>query len=214
MSSKIEQAFEKRTKNVFVFIFPIIPTLTSFFLHFLFNFKKNYFISCMFTKFMWWILFLKMSMTFIKVVRNQIFKKVYFPLKPTWHSCFFIFHSYDPKQKQNHQISIIRAKIRSTQSQTCVKYRGFIICIKRNTDVNTGDLKILHKKMSKKGWFSRHYLQFLQNFVWFAFNFMLDWRAMTVTIHLALIVSPVLWLLSSCNTLSVTHSDTASYLEM
>ena len=31
-----------------------------------------------------------------------------------------------------------------------MKYRGNIICIKRNTDVNTGDQKILHKKMSKK----------------------------------------------------------------
>ena len=95
---------------------------------------------------MWWILFFEMSMTFIKVVKNQIFKKVYLPLKPTWRSCFFLFHSHDQKQKQNHQISSSRAKTRSTRSQTCVKYKGNIICIKRNTDVNTGDLKILHKK--------------------------------------------------------------------
>ena len=79
---------------------------------------------------MGWIPFLKMSMTFIKVVKNQIFKKVYLPLKPTWRSCFFLFHSHDPKPKQNHQISISRAKIRSTGSQTCVKYRGNIIFIK------------------------------------------------------------------------------------
>ena len=90
-------------------------------------------------------------MTFIKVVKNQIFKKVYFPLKPTLRSYFFLFYSHDPKPKQNHQISSSRAKTRSTRSQACVKYRGNIICIKRNTDVNTGDLKILHKKMSKKG---------------------------------------------------------------
>ena len=38
---------------------------------------------------------------------------------------------------------------KKTRSQTCVKYRGLIICIKRNTDVNTGDLKVLHKKISK-----------------------------------------------------------------
>ena len=51
----------------------------------------------------------------------------------------------------------------------------------------------------------------------FAFNFMHDWKAVTNTVHLApryqggsLIVSTVLWLLSSRNTLSVTHSDTAS----
>ena len=39
MSSKNEQAFEKRTKNVFVPILPI--QLKSIFLHFLFNFKKK-----------------------------------------------------------------------------------------------------------------------------------------------------------------------------
>ena len=87
---------------------------------------------------------------FHKSGKNQIFKKIYLPFKPTGHSCFFLFHWQDPKRKQNHQISTSWAKIRSTQIQTCVKYRGNIICIKRNTDVNTGDLKILHKKMSKK----------------------------------------------------------------
>ena len=121
---------------------------------------------------------------------NQLFLECLFyremlGLKPTWRSCFFLFHLHDPKPKQNHQISISKAKIRSTQSQTYVKYRGNIMCIKRNTDVSTGDLKILHKKMSKKGWFSRRYLQFLQNFMWFAINLMLDWRAMTITVHLA-----------------------------
>ena len=80
------------------------------------------------------------------VKKSDLKKKIYFPLKPTWRSCFFLFHSHDPKPKQNHQISISRAKIRSTQSQTYVKCRGFIICIKRNTDVNTGDLKTLHKQ--------------------------------------------------------------------
>ena len=128
---------------------------------------------------------LYISMTVIKVDKNKIFKKVYLPLKPTWRSCFFLFHSHDPKPKQNHQISISRVKIRSTQSQTCVKYRGNIICIKGNTDVNTGDLKILHKNMSKLGWFSRRYLQFFKNFMWFSFNLMLDWKAMTFRVHLA-----------------------------
>ena len=42
------------------------------------------------------------------------------------------------------------AKTRSTQSQACVKYRGNIICINRNTEVNTGDQKILHKKCPNK----------------------------------------------------------------
>ena len=90
-------------------------------------------------------IFFKIIMTVIKVVKNQIFKKVYLPLKPTGRSCFFLFHSHDPKTKENHQIASSRAKTRSTRSQTCVKYRGNIICIKRNTDVNTHDLKILQK---------------------------------------------------------------------
>ena len=42
-----------------------------------------------------------------------------------------------------------RVKARSTQSQTCMKYGSIIIFIKRNSDVNTGDLKILDQKMSK-----------------------------------------------------------------
>ena len=43
-----------------------------------------------------------------------------------------------------------RAKTRSTRSQICMKYRGIIILIKKNSDVNTGDLKILHKKCQNK----------------------------------------------------------------
>ena len=31
-----------------------------------------------------------------------------------------------------------------------MKYRGIIVCLKRNTDVNTSDLKILHKKFPNK----------------------------------------------------------------
>ena len=95
--------------------------------------------------------FCKISMTSIKLVKYQIFKKNYFPLKPTGRFFYFFCHWHDPKQKQNHQISTCRAKIRSTRSQRCVKYRGTIICIKRNPDVNKSDQKILHKKMSKKG---------------------------------------------------------------
>ena len=89
-------------------------------------------------------------MIFIKVVKNQMFKKVYLALKPTGRSCFFLFYLHDPKPKQNHQISSSRAKIRSIRRQACVKYRGDIICIKRNTDMNAGDLKILHKKFLNK----------------------------------------------------------------
>ena len=106
-------------------------------------------------------------------------------MKPTWRFCFCLFHSHDPKPKRTHQKASIRAKTKSRQSETCVKYRGIIICIKRNTDLNTSDLKILYKKMSKESWFSRCYFKFLQTFMWLAFHLMLDWRAMTVTVHLA-----------------------------
>ena len=109
-------------------------------------------------------------MTFIKEVKNQVLKKSLLSLKTNLTLPFFLFHLYNPKPKQNQQISISRAKIRSTQSQTCVKYRGNIICIKRNTDVNTGNLKILHKKMSKWSWFLRRFVQFLKKIMWFAFN--------------------------------------------
>ena len=70
-------------------------------------------------------------------------------MKPTWRYCFCLCHSQHPKSKQNHQITSSRAKTRSRRSQTCVKYRGVIICIKRNTDVNTSDLKKLKKKNVK-----------------------------------------------------------------
>ena len=123
-------------------------------------------------------------MTFIKMVKILIFKKVYLPLKPSWCSCFFLFHWHDPKPKQNNQISISSAKIRSTQSQSCVKYRDNIMCIKRYTDVNTGDLKKFKKKMSKYGWFSRRYI-FFSKFYVVCLNLMESWRAMTLTVHLA-----------------------------
>ena len=45
-------------------------------------------------------------------------------------------------------VSII-AKTILTQSQTCVKYRGIFICIKRNTDINTVDLKSTSQKHDK-----------------------------------------------------------------
>ena len=44
-----------------------------------------------------------------------------------------------------------RAKTGGTRNQTLVKYSGIIIFIKRNTDIKTGDLKTLHKKISKLG---------------------------------------------------------------
>ena len=43
-----------------------------------------------------------------------------------------------------------RAKSRSTRSQICVNHSGIIICINKNTVVNTGDLKTLLKKNQNK----------------------------------------------------------------
>ena len=63
---------------------------------------------------------------------------------------FLLFHSHNPPKKFNHRMASSREKTRSTQSQTCMKYRGIIILIKKNSDVNTGDLKILHKKCLNK----------------------------------------------------------------
>ena len=57
ISSKIERAFKKMTKLVFVFILPT-QTLLSFFLHFLINFfSSSFIISLIFSKCMWWIPF-------------------------------------------------------------------------------------------------------------------------------------------------------------
>ena len=91
-------------------------------------------------------------MTVIKVARNQIFlKSLTFYETNLTLILFLLFHSNNLKQKQNHQMASSRAKATSTQSQTCVKYRGIIIFIKRNIIVNTKDLKIFHKFFSKKG---------------------------------------------------------------
>ena len=77
----------------------------------------------------------------IKLVKIEFFRKVLLPMKSNGRYCFCLFYSQDQKPKQNHQIASSREKTRSTQSQTCVKYWGNIICILRNTDVNKSDLK-------------------------------------------------------------------------
>ena len=136
-------------------------------------------------------------------------------MKPIWIHSFLVFHSYNPKQKRSHRMASSRVKTRSTQSQTCVKYRGIIICIKRNTDVNTGDLKKLQKNVQIILIFQtlssisrKCYVFCLQLFAWLE---SCDQDGSFVTkISGSLIINPVLWVLSSRNTLSVTHSDTAS----
>ena len=87
--------------------------------------------------------------TVIKVVKNKIFQTSLTSHALNWTLLFLYFSLAQPIPKPNHQIASSRAKTRKRRSQTCVKYRGNIICKKRNTDVNTSHLKILHKKTSK-----------------------------------------------------------------
>ena len=79
-----------------------------------------------------------------KMIRNKIFHKSLTSHETNWTILFLTFHLHDPKPKRNHQIASSRAKTISRQSQTCVNYRGNIICNRKNTGVNTSDLKILH----------------------------------------------------------------------
>ena len=148
---KLSEHLKKFTIYVFIFIWPL-PTLRSFFTHFLFNFfcififhnKNLHYIYVSNTIF-------HISMTVIKEVKHLIFQESLTSMKPTG-CCFLLlclFHSQDPKPKRNHQTVSSRTKTRSRQSQTCVTYRGNIICNKRNTDVNTRSLKKLPKKTSK-----------------------------------------------------------------
>ena len=98
-----------------------------------------------------------------------------------------------------------------------MKYRGIIICIKKNPDVNTSDLKLLHKKCPNKVDFPAlsfisptFYMVCLQPNAWLESY---DRHGSFGTkISGSLTVSPVLWVLSSRNTLSVSQSDTASKL--
>ena len=71
-------------------------------------------------------------------------------MKPTWRYSFLLFYLHNPPTKFNHRMASNKAKTRSTQSQTCIKYGGINFFIKRNSDNNKGDLKILHKKCQNK----------------------------------------------------------------
>ena len=106
-------------------------------------------------------------------------------MKPTGRYCFCLFHLQEPKLKRNHQIASSRVKKRSRQSQTCVKYRGNIICIKRNTDVKKSDLKNFTKKRPKNIDFLDVTFNFSKKNMCFSFHLMHGWRAMDVTKHLA-----------------------------
>ena len=104
-------------------------------------------------------------------------------MKPTGRCCFCLFHSHDLKAKLNHQIASSRTKTKSRRSQTCVKYRGNIICIKRNADVNTSDLKILQTKNVQIWLIFQTLSSISPNFHLVCFNLILDCRAMTVRVY-------------------------------
>ena len=134
-------------------------------------------------------------------------------MKPTWRYYFCLSHSHNPKPKRNHQIASNRAKTRSRRSETCVKYRGIIICIKRNTDVKTRDLKILYNFILQIRLIFQTLPSISPNFhvVCLQPNSWLEsydrYGSFGTVFWGSLIVSPVIWFLSSGSTLSATHSD-------
>ena len=137
-------------------------------------------------------------------------------MKPTWCYCFFFFFTH-PTQNQSEiiKLSSSRAKTKSRQSLTWVKYRGIIICIKINIYLNTSDLKILQKIFLQIRLIFQTLSSISTNFhiVCLPPNAWLNsydrYGSFGTMIWGSLIVSPVLWVLSSHNTISVTHSDTA-----
>ena len=109
----------------------------------------------------------------IKVVKNQTFQKSLTSHETNQTILFLSLTSQDPKPKWNHQIVSSRAKTKSRQSQTFVNYRGNIIWIKRNTDVNKSDLIKLHKNIKLRLIFHtlssispKHYVFFLSSYEW------------------------------------------------
>ena len=101
------------------------------FSHFILNITKNCFISGIYTKFICLIFFLYI-LNCHKSGKNIYSFLVLLSMEPTWHYKFLLFHSHNPPQKIYHQMANSRAKTRSTQSQTCIKYEVINICIRRN----------------------------------------------------------------------------------
>ena len=120
------------------------------FSHFILNIKNELFhIWNLHKNYMLNNIFFKYPLLSKKMAKNRFFKVRFF-MKPIWRYSFLLFYSQNPPKKFNYRMASSRAKTRSTQSQTCMKYRCFIIFIKRYSDVNTGDLNTLHKKCQNK----------------------------------------------------------------
>ena len=115
-------------------------------------------------------------------------------MKPTWHYCFCLFHSHNPEPKRNHKIASSRAKTRSWQSRTRVKY-----FTKKHP--NKVDFPGIIFNFSKLSFVLLQSNAWLENYDRYGLFGTMIWGA--------LIVSPVQWFLSSRNTLLYSHSDTA-----
>ena len=106
------------------------------------------------------------------------------------------FYWHDPEPKRNHKIASSRAKTRSRQSHTRVKY--FTHKKKHGNKVDFPGVIFNFSKLSFGLLQSNAWLESYDHYCLFG-----------TMIWGALIVSPVLWFLSSRNTLLYSHSDTA-----
>ena len=125
---------------------------------------------------------------------------------------FWFFHPQDPKPKRIHQIASNRANTRSTQRQKCVKYGRIVIFLFREIQMSTQVI-----------WKYKIRCIFLD--VIFNFSKTLCVLPSTLCMTGELWPRRFIWhqdimvtycqssamSLSSSNTFSVTHSDTASY---
>ena len=156
----------------------------------------------------------------LKIFNHRFFyfykRQYFYPIN--YYSYFVIF----PRKFKKVCKSVCKSQNvcpRTKQSQTGVKYSGIIICIKINTYVNKSDLIILHKKNVQIRLIFQTLSSISPNFhvVCLQPNSWLEsydrYGSFGTMIWGLLIVIPVPWFLSSRNTLSVTHSDTASYAE-
>ena len=157
---------------------------------------------------------LKFSYDFyIKVAKKSSFNwKYLLHIYPTWQWFVFVWLFTRTKTK-------IKAKSLNSKQYSKDKINtklqhvwniGVLSFWSREEDANTGDLKIFHTK-NVKIWPSISpiiYVFSLQHYAWLVTYE----RHTSVGTKLSgsLIVSPVLWVLSSHNTFSVTHSDKAS----
>ena len=155
----------------------------------------------------------------IKVVKIKFFRKVQLPMKPTEHYCLCPFHLQDPKPKGNHQIASSRAKTRLRPIQTCVKYRGNIFVLREIQMWTKGIWKDFTKKRPNRVDFpdtifnfsKKKYMFFLPPYAWLESYGRHCSLGTNISGSLSFI--PVLWVLSSRNTLNVTHQDLALYLK-